>query len=187
MSRPHRDTRGYYRALGVSPRATGEEIRLAYEMLTGAAEPDQSDFGMERPAPPDPSQINEIERAWLVLKTPARRRQYDQQETAGYRFLGMSFKLDDSRVLAACVVLLVGILAFVWVPLYGSRFRSFSPGDHLVDTSGRPFGAIVRTEERHPFPGGITAEGYLVEESGSRELRWYPANDIRALCRKSPS
>jgi hypothetical protein len=77
-------------------------------------------------------------------------------------------------------------MLFVWYPLYGNRLRSFQAGDRLVDLSGTHFGVVVESSDRHEFPGGLTAEGYLIAVAGTGEHRWFPAADIRASCRKAP-
>ena len=172
MPTPHRDSRGFYKALLLEPDASNEQIQLAYEML---CELPQDKMGASR---------GEIERAYAALIVPASREAYDRLETTPPRVAKASWSLNDGRLLAACVGLLVLILVFVWIPLYGSRLRSFSPGDQITSADGRPFGTIVQTEDRHAFPGGGVATGYLVELSGSQEMRWYPANDLRATCRR---
>ena len=172
----HRDSQGLYRILGVSIDATSEEIQRAYERLE------------EMPTGLRSCTMGQLSRAYSVLINEARRRSYDQIEmsrAAGGR--GRKKRtgfLRDPRVLVACVVLLAGIFVFVWYPLYGSRFRSFSTGDRLVDLKGASFGVVVQVDEMHAFPGGISVPAYLVELSPSRELRWFPADDIKSSCRR---
>jgi hypothetical protein len=173
MPTPHRDSKGYYRLLQVETGATREQIQLAYERLEEMS-PAQRGGGW-----------SEITRAYSVLINPAARRAYDQVETQRLRVRRRPQVLNDVRLLVACVVLLVGILGFVWVPLYGSRLRSFSPGDALVTRHGSPFGTVVKTEERHTFPTGLSAPAYLVAVHGSGDLRWFPMNDVKASCRKA--
>jgi len=181
MAKPHRDTKGYYRALGVPTTATDSEIRFAYVLLKGN-EPPPTDEDEELLEVPD-----EATRAYNFLKNPARRLSYDRAETTGFVSpvnVSTNFKLDDMRILIACLVLLVGILGFVWVPLYGSRFRTFAAGDMLVSTTGSEFGRVVQSDERHTFPSGVMAPGYLIEMP-TKELRWFPATDIKGSCRKA--
>jgi len=176
MPTTHRDSQGFYRVLMLNVEASEEQVQLAYEMLSEMA-PEQA--GATR---------SEIERAYSVLKNPASRATYDRLETMPVRpprkWSLKMIKLNDPRLLAACVVLLVAILGLVWVPLYGSRFRSFSAGDQLVDLNGHAFGTIVQSDERHTFPGGQSSEAFLVEISSTKELRWFPAMDLKAACRK---
>ena len=179
MAKPHRDTKGYYRALGVPPTATDSEIRLSYVLLKKSSGAGPTEDESDNP------EIDETTRAYNFLKNPERRRNYDRAETTGHAPVNMKVKLDDVRVLIASVVLLAGILGFVWVPLYGSRFRTFAAGDRLVNTAGSAFGLVVRSEEAHLFPGGVMAPGFLIELPGTKELRWYPADDIKAACRKA--
>lgn len=175
MPRPHRDTKGYYRSLGLQPTASDAEIRLAFVLLKGSE------------AVPSANEVDndEATRAYYFLKNPVRRQNYDRAETSGFAPVNVKFKLDDVRVLVASAVLLAGILGFVWVPLYGSRFRTFSAGDRLVNATGTEFGLVVQSEERHTFPGGTMAPAFLIELPDSKELRWFPASDIKAACRRA--
>lgn len=173
MPGPHRDSKRYYRALQVEPDASEDQIQLAYERLEETS-PGQRGASW-----------SQIARAYAVLINPAARRAYDQLERQRPRASHHRRMLNDARLLAVCAVLLVGILGFVWVPLYGSRLRSFSPGDALVTMQGQPFGTVVKTEERHTFPTGLSAPAYLVAVHGSGDLRWFPMNDLKASCRKS--
>lgn len=172
MPTQHRDSRGFYKTLMLEPNASKEQIQLAYEML---CELPPSQLGPGR---------GEVERAYAALIDQASRDAYDRLETLPPPKPRARISLNDGRLLAACIALLVAILGFVWVPLYGSRFRSFSPGDRIQSADGRPFGTIVQTDDRHPFPGGGVSSAYLVEVSGTRELRWFPANDLKATCRR---
>lgn len=174
MPKAHCDTKGYYRSLGVPPTASDSEIRLAFVLLKGT-EAESNDVEGDN---------DEATRAYYFLKNPARRQNYDRSETTGFAPVNLKLKFDDVRVLVATVVLLAGILGFVWVPLYGSRFRSFSAGDRLVNTAGVEFGLVVQSVERHTFPGGTVVPGFLIELPGSKELRWFPASDIKAACRR---
>ncbi len=176
----HRDSQGLYRILGVSIDATSEEIQRAYERLE------------EMPSGLRSCTMGQLSRAYSVLIDEKCRRSYDQIEMSR-AFSGRARSrnrkkrtgfLRDPRVLVACVVLLAGIFVFVWYPLYGSRFRSFSTGDRLVDLEGASFGVVVQVDEMHAFPGGISVPAYLVELSPSRELRWFPADDIKSSCRR---
>ncbi|HET9480841.1 MAG TPA: DnaJ domain-containing protein [Candidatus Polarisedimenticolia bacterium] len=175
MPTPHSDSQGFYRLLGLDATATEEQIQLAYEAL--AEKPDQARG----------CTLGALSRAYSVLMDPASRRLYDRRQARQPQRprRRVSLKLDDKRLLAACIVLLLGILVFVWVPLYGSWFRSFSAGDRLVERNGSAFGLVVKTEDSHQFPGGATAPAYLVELSTTGEMRWYPASDLQAICRRA--
>ncbi len=158
--------------LRVAPGASDEEIRLAYDLI------------LEVPPRERGTSQAEIERAFSILGNPATRRIYDRAQAGpahGRRRPGPS-RLHDWRILATCLVLLVGILAFVWLPLFGSRFRSFSAGDRLVDVRGAEFGVVVSFEDRHAFPGGKVSPAYLVETAPTKELRWFPAPDLQGAC-----
>jgi len=178
----HADTKGYYRTLRLRPNATPEAIQLAFEHLEEV--PDA-----ERGAP-----MSDVLRAYTVLKDPAARRVYDQMQTrpsmvrtrTRSRSRSRSSSMfDDVRILIACGVLLVGVLGFVWYPLYGSRLRSFSAGDRLVDLKGAPFGLVVKSDGSHAFPGGVHAPAYLVEVHSTGTLVWYPASDLTSTCRRA--
>lgn len=155
--------------------ASEEQIQLAYEMMC------------ELPPEQMGSNRSRIERAYSVLIDSKSRAAYDRRECAPLRpqRKRLSLKLDDWRILAACAVLLTAILVFVWVPLYGSRFRSFSAGDDLLDLDGHPFGTILQSDEKHLFPGGVAATAYLVELKSSKETRWFPQADLQASCRRA--
>lgn len=174
----HSDAQGYYRALRLAPEASAQEIQLAYEMLTEISDE-------ERGVP-----LSEVERAYTVLINPGARRIYDRVCRSGASFTPRTSgptrrSLDDWRVLAATTALLVAILGFVWLPLYGDRFRSFSAGDRLVNLQGAAFGVVVETADRHDFPTGISAEAILIDLADGSGLRWFPAADIRGTCRKA--
>ncbi|HET6372156.1 MAG TPA: hypothetical protein VFG76_02540, partial [Candidatus Polarisedimenticolia bacterium] len=115
---------------------------------------------------------------------PASRQAYDRSETLPLKRRRATSRLNDPRLLAACVTLFIGILAFVWLPLYGSRFKTFETGDRLLDRSGFSFGVIVQSEEQHTFEGGVVAPAYLVKTAATGELRWFPMGDIQATCSK---
>jgi len=174
MPTPHRDSQGFYTLLGVEIDATENQIQLAYEALAEQA-----------PEGRGATQA-QLDRAYSVLKNADSRRAYDRIETSPPpRQRRKLIVLDDVRLLAACVVILVAILAFVWAPLYGSRFRSFSTGDRLVGLKGEPFGVVIQVEESHLFPTGISSAGYLVELNSTKELRWFPAADLAGTCRRA--
>ncbi|HEY3176976.1 MAG TPA: DnaJ domain-containing protein [Candidatus Polarisedimenticolia bacterium] len=175
MPKAHRDSKGYYEILGVRPTASDDEIRLAYALLKGS-EDSRTEHGVENDA---------ITRAYEFLKNPGRRQAYDRAETESKFSFSVGFKLNDPRLLAVCLALLLAILGLVWVPLYASRFRSFSAGDRLIDERGSEFGVVVQSDERHLFHGGVAAPAYLVETSPGGELRWYPAADLQGTCRRA--
>src|SRR4030095_9783268 len=115
MAKSHQDTKGYYRSLGVPTTATDTEIRLAFVLLKGKgadnANPDTGSGVVEN---------DEAQRAYNFLKNPARRQAYDRAETTGFSTsINVKFKLNDPRLLVATILLLAGVLGFVWVPLYG--------------------------------------------------------------------
>lgn len=124
----------------------------------------------------------QLDRAYEILINSASRRVYDRLETTPIR-RKRQLTLNNPLLLAISVVILVAVLGLVWVPLYGSRFRSFSAGDRLVDVHGASFGVVVKGEEMHQFQGGVSAPAYLVEMSSTKELRWFPATDLQAHCR----
>ena len=175
----HKDSRGVYRALRVATDASDDEIRLSYALIKQNFEQGSR----------DPRWLA-AQRAYDTLRVPGRRREYDQQQLRGRRGLkiNINFKkvnLDNPKLLAACCGILMAIFVLVWYPLYGARFRSFSPGDRLVDLKGRDFGVVVQAEEMHSFPGGPSGPGYLVERNDTRALQWYPALDLQGSCRKA--
>jgi len=168
----HHDSQGYYSLLRVKTRATPQEIQLAYEMLTEWSDAQRG------------ASLPEIQRAYAILANPNARAAYDRICRSSRVIPKQRRGLNDWRILAACIVLFVAIVGFVWVPLYGTRFKSFAAGDRLMDQANKPFGVVVETAEMHEFPGGIRVEGILVDLDEG-DLRWFPAADIRATCRKA--
>lgn len=176
--RSHSDYLGYYATLGLKTEATSHDVQLAYEMLSEKADQKRGSSRVE------------LDRAYRILMNPASRTSYDRVSRSsrtisqpGRRIQARrqsGGRLDDWRILAACLVILFGILTFVWYPLYGSRLGSFSAGDRLVDAGGAPFGTIVKSEESHEFPTGVRVEAYLIQLHGSEDLRWIPATDVKA-------
>ncbi len=167
--------RDLYAVLGLAEDASEAEIQLAYERL---AELSPEERGTSQ---------SELDHAHSVLRDPKARQLHDRLRHLAVRTSRRRSRrrvLDDARLLVACLVFLVAILAFVWYPLYGSRFREFSAGDRLVDRTGAPFGVVVQVDERHLFPEGASAPAYLVELSSTKELHWYPAGDLKSSCRK---
>ena len=58
-----------YDTIGVPPDATPEQVKAAYRQTVKKAHPDAGGTG---------EQFREVQKAWLVLSDPARRRKYDQ-------------------------------------------------------------------------------------------------------------
>lgn len=169
----HNDSQGYYSLLRLKTRATPQEIQLAYEMLTEWSDAQRG------------ASLQEIQRAYAILANPNARAAYDRVCRSSRVIPRREERrpLNDWRILAACIVLFVAIVGFVWVPLYGNRFKSFAAGDRLMDQANKPFGVVVETAEMHEFPGGIRVEAILVDLDQG-DLQWFPAADIRATCRK---
>lgn len=69
--------RDYYEILGVSPRASYEEIRSAFRALARQYHPDTGEHGG------DVERFQLVQEAWEVLSDPERRAQYDRQRTGG--------------------------------------------------------------------------------------------------------
>lgn len=173
----HKDTLGYYRTLRVSTDAGDDEIRLSYALLK-----QNFDEGSR-----DPRWLA-AQKAYDVLRVPARRREYDTQQSrrgGGGMKLDIKLNLNSPKLLATCCGLLLAIFVLIWYPLYGARFRSFTAGDHLVDLKGQEFGTVVQVEEMHTFPTGAAGPGYLIEKSDTRQLQWIPALDVQGACRKA--
>lgn len=68
--------RSLYSVLGVSSRATADELRDAYRRLARLHHPDASDSG-------DAARMSEINHAWSVLSDPVTRREYDRLQHGG--------------------------------------------------------------------------------------------------------
>jgi hypothetical protein len=62
-----------YDVLGVSPRATPDEVRRAYHDLVRTLHPDRHEGRS-----PDPQRLHDVNDAWRVLRDPATRASYDR-------------------------------------------------------------------------------------------------------------
>lgn len=62
-----------YDVLGVSPRATTDEVRRAYYLLVRSLHPDHHEGRS-----PDPARLQQVNEAWRVLRDPATRSSYDR-------------------------------------------------------------------------------------------------------------
>ncbi|MCK4283255.1 MAG: J domain-containing protein [Candidatus Brocadiae bacterium] len=69
MSDPH-EPQSYYDLLGIKPGAALEEIKRAYRRKVRTCHPD-----LNRAA--DPAHFKRVQRAYEVLRDPARRKRYD--------------------------------------------------------------------------------------------------------------
>ncbi len=156
------DTKGYYRALKVSPEASVDEIRLAYAMAKqNAAGP----------------YLARLEKAYDVLKDRESRAAYDAegQQRTNY--------LRNPLTLVACIVVLVAAFALLWLPGIRLRQKTFLTGQELVTISTRaPFGEVLRYKPRHEFANGARGPAYLVRLAATGAERWFPAIDLQVTC-----
>jgi curved DNA-binding protein CbpA len=79
------DRTDLYTVLGLSPRATQEQIRRAYRTLMRQNHPDTRPAGDAAHGAAANSTLQHLIAAYAVLADPARRAEYDQRTTPGTR------------------------------------------------------------------------------------------------------
>jgi curved DNA-binding protein CbpA len=167
------DPERYYAVLNVSPGASAQEIKLAYEFLKRAHHAG--------------GKVNDIPRvltAWEVLSDPAKRKEYDEGGETNAGKLRQALKavragLGSKAALVVATVAFVALVGLLFAPGWVTQLRSFSPGDHLVwKANGAPIGRVVTYEPNHEFPGGVRAAGYRIQKD-SGEPVWMPARDLQ--------
>jgi curved DNA-binding protein CbpA len=165
-----RDPRGYYAALNVSPDASQQEIRLAYEFLKQAYKDGRK--GLD---------IGKIQTAYETLSEVQERDLYDR---GGSARTGGKSRLHSVPLLVTLFVVFVAILAFAIGPIIKAHFTTFEAGDDLYwKRTGKFFGAVQAFDPQHEFENGIAAPGYRVELQSGQEAVWFPARDLNRNCR----
>lgn len=166
------DPKGYYAALNVSPKACGQEIRLAYELLKQARKRGKRNLDMGK-----------IEAAHEVLGDAQRRRQYDDGHRPSRKRHGPS-RLHSVPLLLALALMFLGALWIAFAPQVRGRLVSFDVGDDLYwRSTQKALGQVVDVEEQHEFPEGAALPAYHVQPASGAQPMWFPARDLNANCR----
>ena len=165
------DPKGYYAALNVGPKACGQEIRLAYELLKQARKQGKRNLDMAK-----------IEAAYGVLGDVEQRRQYDVGQRPPRKRNGPS-RLHSVRLLLAITVVLLGILWIAFAPRIRAHLVSFDVGDDLYwRSTQKPLGEVVDIDQLHEFPEGTQSPAYQVQLASGATAVWFPARDLNANC-----
>jgi len=165
------DPQGFYAALNVSPGASRQEIRLAYEMLKQARK-----SGNRR------VDVGRIEAAYGVLGDQQRRRQYDGGRARSRKRSGPTW-LHSIPLLLGLMVIFLGLLWVAFAPRIRGHLVSFDVGDELYwRSTHKALGAVVEVETRHEFAEGVQSPAYRVQPTSGAEPMWLPARDLNASC-----
>ena len=157
------DPEGHYKILKVSPEAGADEVRLAYAMAK------QNASG---------PYLQKLEAAYEALKDPKRREAYDGEGVPEGTPI-----LKNPITLVVAIAILIGAIAFLWVPDIRMRSRKFEAGQTLVKMgTSRPFGKVIQVDRSHQFNAGPAMTGYLVELAENGRRVWLPAIDLQATC-----
>ena len=175
----HRDPKGLYAALNISPGAGAQEIRLAYVFLKEAYKKGQRSLD-----------IGKIRQAHETLGNPAERRRYDAGKPSRFgRFTRPdgTTPLNSVPLLIALVVIVVGVTAYTLGPLVQARFVTFNVGDNLYWTEiGQPLGTVLEIAEAHEFSARGQESAYLIDMGAGNEPIWFPARDLARNCKLRP-
>jgi hypothetical protein len=172
----HRDPKGLYAALNISPGAGPQEIRLAYAFLKEAYKRGQRSLD-----------IGKIRLAYQTLRSPAERRRYDAGKPS--RFAGFTrpdgtTRLNSVPLLITLVVIMAGVTAYTLGPLIQAHFVTFDVGDDLYwNETGQPLGTVLELAEAHEFSDrGREEPAYLIDLGAGNEPVWFPARDLARNC-----
>jgi curved DNA-binding protein CbpA len=177
MSPRPKSVQEYAALLGVSPKASREEISLAFAL--------KKHEGRTGGGPSE----RELRDAFQALTNPEVRARLEQGgRAAAPNSLRSAAPMARARVSTPfLLVALLGVLAgavgfFVW-PIYGHHLRSFQAHDRLVETrTGKPYGTVLEVSDHHTFRNGRKGPAYRLRlaENGAEE--WLPATDVKFLC-----
>jgi curved DNA-binding protein CbpA len=157
--------------LGVSPKASREEIALAFAL--------KKHEGRTGGGPSE----KELRDAFQALTNPEARARLGQGARAAAPMARA--RVSTPILLAALLGVLAGAIGlFVW-PIYGHHLRSFGAGDRLVEArGGKPYGTVLDANDRHTFQNGRSGPAYRVQMAEDGSERWLPATDVKFLCVK---
>jgi len=158
------DPNGHYAALNISPTATQQEIRLAYELLKQA----YKGRGKKLDA--------KIGAAYEVIGDPLRRKEYVKECPRG------TSRLNSVPLLVVLLVCLLGVAAFMFAPSVIANFITFETGDALYwKSTMKPLGVVLEYDASHRFEGDTRGPAYLIEATAGPPM-WYPAGDLNRHC-----
>jgi curved DNA-binding protein CbpA len=138
------DRRGYYAVLNISPEASRQEIRLAYEFLKQAYK--------------DGRKILNIGKIQSAYETLSDGRQRDLYDRGGSSRPGGGSRLQSVPLLVTLLLIFLGVLAFAVGPVIKSHFTTFDAGDELYwKRTGKPLGVVLAYDARHESDSGVAA------------------------------
>ena len=166
----NRDPKGYYAVLNISPDASRQEIRLAFEFRKQAYKEGRKSLD-----------IGKVQTAYETLSDARERDLYDR---GGASRSGGKSRLHSLPLLVTLLVVFVGVLAIAVVPVVKARFTTFEAGDELYwKKTGKPLGVVRTYDPQHEFEGGVVAAGYRIEVRSGQEPVWFAARDLNRNCR----
>jgi DnaJ-class molecular chaperone len=170
--------KNYYKVLGLSTRASQEEIEHAYNKMIKEAHFDRS------------KNRKEIEIAFLVLTDVAHKAMHDAVIDQDEKEMEITAKIQKKKEkkitvqqLAKIAVGLFVIAVFYFFFRFGYHLKSFSPGDAIYyKSSDSLLGTVVDVESDHDF-GRTRMDAYKIKDSHGKIL-WIPQTDVKSSCYK---
>jgi curved DNA-binding protein CbpA len=171
-------SKNYYHVLGVSTKATQEEIEHAYHKMIKEAHFDRS---LNR---------KEIELAFLVLTDVAHKAMHDAVIDQDEKKMEITAKIQKRKKKRITVQQLakIAIGLFIVAVVYfffrfGYHLKSFSSGDVVYyKASDSLLGTVVSVEENHNF-GRAKMDAYKIKDPHGK-IRWVPQTDVKSSCYK---
>ena len=171
-------SKNYYRVLGLSSKASQEEIEHAYHKMIKEAHFDRS---MNR---------KEIEMAFLVLTDVAHKAMHDAVIDQDEKKMEITAKIQKRkqkkitvRQLAMIAVGLFVVGIFYYTFRFGYHLKSFSPGDAIYyKSSDSLLGTVVGVEGNHDF-GNARLDAYKIKDPHGKII-FIPQTDVKSSCYK---
>jgi hypothetical protein len=170
-------SKNYYKVLGLSTKATSEEIERAYHKMIKDAHFDRS---LSR---------KQIQLAYLVLTDEAQKAMHDAMIAQEEKELEITAKIEQKknrkritvRQLAQIAIGLFVIAVIFLFFRYGYHLKSFSPGDKIYyKDSHKLLGTILEVNGNHDFGRAKKAAYKIKDPSG--HILWIPKNDVKVSC-----
>lgn len=173
--------RSCYELLGIGHRFSEKELDQAFQRAKQKARYDPA------------VNIEDIEKAYQILRNPRTRKQYDEQRRRAKAAKNIMKDRRSSkgkstegngrsnyRIYIIAMIFFLVVLAVFVLPRYHVYFRSYSVGDDVYDsTTGLYFGTILDEDENHEFNNGLRAHAYRVETENG-DMMWIPAVELKA-------